>query len=275
MGGHEPPGYDVQGRKPVVNKAEAVPQTFLRFIDLGCAAGLARDLRRKGFHGKQGTWDRACHRAGKPPQAGQQQPCADASAAQGADPWRKWRDHDADLHKERGQLYRGHAPMDVIRTRETGEKTAPPRLAAGRVEDAAETEVRRILQTPEVVTQVLAALKRNSAGTFHGGCHRGPARGRCALPTTLAARTGPIIQSLARRVVGQQRRARPRQSARRGRGIIRAMVAPRQMEAAEGQNRLSADGTKAVFRRHPGDPTITGKRFAPRSGRMLRMATND
>ncbi|WP_028030633.1 hypothetical protein [Gemmobacter nectariphilus] len=60
-----------------------------------------------------------------------------------------------------------------------------------------------------------------------------------------------------------------------GAGIIRAMVAPRQMEAAEGQNHLSADGTKAVFRRHPGDPTITGKRFAPRSGRMLRMATND
>ena len=218
MRGHEPPGYDVQGRKPVVNEAKAVRQTFLRFIDLGCAAGLARDLRRKGFHGKQGTWDRACHRAGKPPQAGQQQPCADASAAQGADPWRKWRDHDADLHKERGQLYRGHVPMDVIRTRETGEKTAPPRLATGRVKGAAETEVRRILQTPEVVTRVLAALKRNSAGAFRGGCHRGPARGRCALPTTLGARTGPIIQSLARRVVGQQRRARPRQSARRGRG---------------------------------------------------------
>ena len=38
------------------------------------------------------------------------------------------------------------------------------RLAAGMVEDAVVTEVRRILQTPEVVTQVLAALKREGGG---------------------------------------------------------------------------------------------------------------
>jgi hypothetical protein len=42
--------------------------------------------------------------------------------------------------------------MSMFRYRETGDETAPMRLAAGMVEDAVVIEVRRILQTPEVVT---------------------------------------------------------------------------------------------------------------------------
>lgn len=53
---------------------------------------------------------------------------------------------------------------DVIQNRETGEETAPMRLAAGMVEDAVVTEVRRILQTPEVLTQVIGSLKRDDGG---------------------------------------------------------------------------------------------------------------
>ncbi len=37
-------------------------------------------------------------------------------------------------------------------------------LAAGMVEDAVVTEVRRILQTPEVVAQALTALKEDQTG---------------------------------------------------------------------------------------------------------------
>ena len=66
--------------------------------------------------------------------------------------------------KKGAKLHRYHVSMDVIRNRETGEETAPMRLAAGMVEDAVVTEVRRIMQTPEVVTQVLAALKRDGGG---------------------------------------------------------------------------------------------------------------
>ena len=65
--------------------------------------------------------------------------------------------------KKAAKLYRYYVSMDVIRNRETGEETAPMRLAAGMVEDAVVTEVRRILQTPEVVSQVLAALKKEHA----------------------------------------------------------------------------------------------------------------
>ena len=62
--------------------------------------------------------------------------------------------------KKGAKLYRYYVfSMDVIRNNETGEETAPMRLAAGMVKDAGVTEVRRILKTPEVVTQVPAALK--------------------------------------------------------------------------------------------------------------------
>ena len=57
MGGYVPLGYDVQDRKLVVNEAEAanVRRIFQRFIDLGSATVLARELRREGLLNKQGT----------------------------------------------------------------------------------------------------------------------------------------------------------------------------------------------------------------------------
>ena len=57
MGGYVPLGYDVQDRKLVVNEAEAasVRRIFERFVELGSATVLARELRRKGFRNKQGT----------------------------------------------------------------------------------------------------------------------------------------------------------------------------------------------------------------------------
>ena len=57
MGGYVPLGYDVQDRKLVVNEAEAasVRRIFQRFIDLGSATVLARQLRHEGFRNKQGT----------------------------------------------------------------------------------------------------------------------------------------------------------------------------------------------------------------------------
>ena len=52
-----PLGYDVQGRKLVVNDAEAasVRRIFERFVELGSATVLARELRLEGFRNKQGT----------------------------------------------------------------------------------------------------------------------------------------------------------------------------------------------------------------------------
>ncbi|RAI46181.1 recombinase family protein [Rhodoplanes roseus] len=56
MGGFVPLGYDVKDRKLVVNKAEAatVCMIFQRFIKIGSATELVRELRAEGVTGKQG-----------------------------------------------------------------------------------------------------------------------------------------------------------------------------------------------------------------------------
>ncbi|MCF6329609.1 MAG: recombinase family protein [Henriciella sp.] len=56
MGGTVPLGYDVKDRKLVINKGEAkmVRMVFERFIEIGSATVLARELRADGITSKQG-----------------------------------------------------------------------------------------------------------------------------------------------------------------------------------------------------------------------------
>ena len=56
MGGCVPHGYDVKNRKLVINpdEAKAVRQIFERFVQLGSASHLARELRAEGFQTKRG-----------------------------------------------------------------------------------------------------------------------------------------------------------------------------------------------------------------------------
>ncbi len=231
MGGYVPLGYDVQDRKLVVNDAEAasVRRIFERFVELGSATVLARELRREGFRNKQGTlidkgylyrllknrvyrgdavhkgtayrgehdaiiddnlWDRAYAIL-------QESPRKRANNSRSRTPALLkgliFSDTGAAMTptstKKGAKLYRYYVSMDVIRNRETGQETAPMRLAAGMVEDAVATEVRRILQTPEVVSQVIASLKKEQVAvseadmglaTTHGGwrVQHGPGTGR-------------------------------------------------------------------------------------------------
>jgi hypothetical protein len=123
--------------------------------------------------------------------------------------------------------------MDVIRNRETGEETAPMRLAAGMVEDAVVTEVRRLLQTPEVVTQVLAALKRDGGWVSEADAIAALHEFNGLWSQLFPAEQARIIQLLLRRVtvtaVGLEVDLRREGIA----GVVREMVAPRRMEAAE------------------------------------------
>lgn len=123
--------------------------------------------------------------------------------------------------------------MDVIRNRDTGDETAPTRLAAGMVEKAVVAEIRRILQTPEVATQVLSALKANTANIFEAD-----ALGALNEFNTLWAQLFPaeqarIVQLLVRRITvtaaGLEIDIRREGIA----GVIREMVVPRRLEAAE------------------------------------------
>ena len=276
MGGYVPLGYDVQDRKLVINETEAasVRRIFERFVELGSATMLAKELRREGFRSKQGTlidkgylyrvlrnrvyrgeavhkgkaypgehdaivtdkvWDqvdailqgnrhaRSCNSRMQTPAPLKGLIFTDTGAAM-----------TPTATKKRGKLYRYYVSMDVIKNRTTedeGGDQAPTRLPAGMVEDAIVTEVRRILQTPEVVTQVLAALKRDQVSE---------AEAIAALHefNTLWAQLFPleqarIIQLLVRRVTvtaaGLEVDIRRESVA----GVIREMIAPRDMEAAE------------------------------------------
>jgi site-specific DNA recombinase len=135
--------------------------------------------------------------------------------------------------KKGAKLYRYYVSMDIIRNRETGEETAPMRLAAGMVEDAVVTEVRRILQTPEVVTQVIAALKMEngaiSEADIIGALHEFTALRAQLFPAEQAR----IIQLLIRRVTVTADSLEVDIRREGIAGVIREMVTPRNLEAAE------------------------------------------
>ena len=270
-----PLGYDVQDRKLVVNDAEAasVRRIFERFVELGSATVLARELRRDGFRNKQGTlidkgylyrllnnrvyrgeavhkgkaypgehdaiidedlWDRAHSIL-------QESPRKRANNSRSRTPALLkgliFSDTGAAMTptstKKGAKLYRYYVSMDVIRNRETGEETAPMRLAAGMVEDAVVTEVRRILQTPEVVAQVMAALKKEKGAVSEADAIAALHEFTALWAQLFPAEQARIIQLLVRRVTvtaaGLEVDIRREGIA----GLVREMVAPRRMEAAE------------------------------------------
>ncbi len=275
MGGYVPLGYDVQDRKLVVNEAEAasVRRIFERFVELGSATVLARELRREGFRNKQGTlidkgylyrllknrvyrgeavhkgtaypgehdaiiddnlWDRAHAIL-------QESPRKRANNSRSRTPALLkgliFSDTGAAMTptstKKGAKLYRYYVSMDVIRNRETGEETAPMRLAAGMVEDAVVTEVRRILQTPEVVTQVIGSLKREGGGASEADAIAALHDFNALWAQLFPGEQARIIQLIVRRVTvtaaGLEVDIRREGIA----GVIREMVAPRNLEAAE------------------------------------------
>jgi hypothetical protein len=68
MGGTPPLGYDVRDRKLVVNPAEAdlVRLIFQRFLDLGSALLLIRELNAQGYRTKSWTTQSGTFREGRP-----------------------------------------------------------------------------------------------------------------------------------------------------------------------------------------------------------------
>lgn len=68
MGGIPPLGYDVQNRRLVPNKAEAklVQRIFTRFVELGSATLLVKELRLENVTSKSWTTQDGRHRPGKP-----------------------------------------------------------------------------------------------------------------------------------------------------------------------------------------------------------------
>ena len=200
MGGFVPLGYDVKDRKLVINEAEAakVREVYERFVAVGSATVLARQLRAEGLRTKQGAvadkgyvyrllnnrtyLGEAVHKGNSYP--GEHQAIIDA---------RLWDQVHGILNesprkrannsrtqtpallkgllftatgtamtpsstKKGSRRYRYYVSMDLLKNREAPEDGTPQRLAADTVESAVITEIRRVLRTPETIAQVITAL---------------------------------------------------------------------------------------------------------------------
>ena len=275
MGGCIPMGYDVCDRKLVINAGEAdiVRRIFERFLTLGSATELARELRRDGVRNKQGTLidkgylyrllnnrvyrGEAVHKGNV--YAGeheaiisdrlwdhvrsimQESPRKRANASRTQEPAllkglifsQTGAAMTPTSTKKGPRRYRYYVSMDVIRNREGGETAGPVRLAAGMVEDAVVAEVRRVLQTPEIVRCVAVALKED-CGTQAEAEALAAVRDFDGLWKQLfPAEQARIIQLLVRRVTVTDAGLEVDIRREGVSGVIREMIVPRKLEAAE------------------------------------------
>ena len=203
MGGYVPLGYDVVDRKLVVNELEAakVRMVFERFVEVGSATILARELRSDGFRSKQGALidkgylyrllnnrvyrGEAVHKGIA--YAGEHQAIIDTRL------WEQVHDIMGESPRKRAnnsrtqtsallkgllftatgaamtpsstkkgtRRYRYYVSMDLLKNRETPEDGIPRRLPADTAEAAVVAEIRRVLRTPETAAHVIAALDRD------------------------------------------------------------------------------------------------------------------
>jgi len=275
MGGFVPFGYDVKNRKLVVNEQEAatVRGIFERFVELGSATALARELRRDGTRNKRGTLiDKgflyrllnnrvyrglAVHKGTAYPgehDAIIDQPLWDQVHAILQESPRKRANNSRtqtpallkgliftasgaamtpSSTKKGARRYRYYVSMDVIRNRETGDENAPRRLAADMVETAVVAEVRRILRTPEITAQVIAALATNKPSTPEGDIVHALQDFQSLWSQLFPAEQARIIQLLIRRVTVTSAGLIIDIRSEGIVGVARDMIAPHPQEAVE------------------------------------------
>ena len=273
MGGYVPLGYDVIGRKLVVNDEEAakVRMVFERFVEVGSATVLARELRSDGFRNKQGTLidkgylyrllnnrlyrGEAVHKGTSYP--GEHEAIIDARL------WEQVHDIMGESPRKRAnnsrtqtpallkgliftatgaamtpsstkkgtRRYRYYVSMDLLKNRETPEDGIPRRLPADTAEAAVITEIRRVLRTPETTAQVIAALDREDIPEAEA------IEALQQFPKLwdqlFPGEQARIIQLLVRRVTVTAEGLVIDLRTDGIAGVMREMMTPRQLEAAE------------------------------------------
>lgn len=273
MGGYVPLGYDVRERKLIVNDDEAalVQNMFERFVEVGSATILARQLRAEGVRNKQGTlidkgflyrllnnrvylgdvvhkgdtypgehqaiieprlWEKVRLIMGECPRKRANNTRAQTPAllkgllytATGAA-------MTPSSTKKGTRRYRYYVSTDLLKNRETPDDGIPRRLPADTAEAAVLSEVRRVLQTPETTAQVISALQHENiprADIIHALNEF-----QTLWQQLFPAEQARIIQLLVRRVTvtaeGLVIDLRTDGIA----GVMREMMTPRQLEAAE------------------------------------------
>jgi DNA invertase Pin-like site-specific DNA recombinase len=203
MGGHPPLGYDIRNRKLVVNGAEAatVRMIFERFLTVGSATVLARDLRAEGVTTKRGKaidkgdlykllnnrvylgeavhkgtaypgehraiidrtlWDRVrTILATKAPTRAGRTRCQTPALLRGLIFGPTGCAMTPTHTRRRGKLYRYYVSMDVIKQ---GADACPVRrVPAGEIEAAVIDQVRALIRTPEIVVRTWRAARTEDA----------------------------------------------------------------------------------------------------------------
>lgn len=273
MGGYVPLGYDVVDRKLLVNDEEAttVRMVFERFVEVGSATVLARELRGDGFRNKQGTLidkgylyrllnnrvylGEAVHKGTAYP--GEHNAIIDTRL------WKQVHDIMGESPRKRAnnsrtqtpallkgllfsatgsamtpsstkkgtRRYRYYVSMDLLKNRETPDDGIPRRLPADTAEAAVITEIRRLLRTPETTAKVIAALDREDIPEADAidALQHFPKLWDQLFPGEQAR----IIQLLVKRVTVTSEGLVIDMRTDGIAGVMRAMMIPRQLEAAE------------------------------------------
>ena len=202
MGGFVPMGYDAKDRKLVINEAEAatVRTIFERFLSIGSATTLAKQLAAEGVRNKRGgpidkgfLYKLLNNRVylGEAVHKGTAYP-GEHEAIISRDLWDKVhailkespRKRAANTRTQQPALLKGliftesgtamtptatkkgsrlycyYTSMDLIRNRATGDASGPLRLAAGMVESAVIGEIRRMIRAPEIAARMADALRQ-------------------------------------------------------------------------------------------------------------------
>ena len=202
MGGFVPMGYDVIDRKLVINEAEAatVRHMFQRFVELGSATQLTRELVAEQVVNKRGRLidkgflyklfrnrvyvGEAVHKGTSYPGEHeaiitrelwdkihailQESPRARAAKSRTQTPallkGLMFTDTGVAMTptatKKGSKLYRYYTSMDAIRNRANEGRDGFVRLNAGMVEGAVLQEIRKLLRTPEVTSRAIAAARQ-------------------------------------------------------------------------------------------------------------------
>jgi hypothetical protein len=273
MGGPVPIGYDVKDRKLLVNEDEAarVQMVFKRFVEIGSATSLAKDLRKEGFRNKRGTlidkgylyrmlnnrvyrglavhkgkaypgehtaiiderlWDQVHDIFGESPRKRANNTRTQIPALlKGLIFTATGAAMTPSSTKKGTRRYRYYVSMDLLKNRETPEDGIPRRLPADTAEGAVITEIRRVLSTPETTAQVIAKLDRDDISETDA------IAAFQQFPQLwdqlFPAEQARIIQLLVRRVTVTAEGLVIDMRTDGIAGVMREMMAPRTLEAAE------------------------------------------
>jgi DNA invertase Pin-like site-specific DNA recombinase len=210
MGGFVPMGYDVIDRKLIINQPEAalVTHMFQRFVELGSATLLTRELVAQGTLNKRGKpidkgflyklfrnrvhIGEAVHKGTSYPGEHQaiisqelwdevhailqESPRARAANSRAQTPallkglifTEAGVAMTPTATKKGSRLYRYYTSMNAIRNRAGEGNGEIVRLNAGMVESAVVQEIRKLLRTPEVTSRAIAAAQQSDPGADRG-----------------------------------------------------------------------------------------------------------